>query len=142
MEIEKEYIFVYGTLRRGFKVGARSFFENFTKFLSVGYIQGKLFEVSFFPALIQSNNQNDKVSGEIYEIIKEKERFFRRIDYYEGSMYERKKINVISLEGDQIQCWVYLYIKPVTKLEEIPSGDYIQYANDNPRKFRDIFEKS
>ena len=135
MSIEKEaYLFVYGSLRSEFEI---SHFKNLIKYsdyYSKGMMQASLYEVNHYPALIENSDINKKVFGEIYRI-KNENALFSFLDEYEGCSvndkhpheYTREKVNVLCENNQSIKAWVYLYNWPIEELEEIPSGDYVDY---------------
>ena len=64
----KEIIFVYGSLRKGF-YNYKSCGLDKAKFLGEGFISGfKMFSLGSYPCVVKSNDDNDVIFGEIYEV--------------------------------------------------------------------------
>lgn len=106
----KTHLFTYGLFRDQAKL-------LLGKPISCGraYIKGKMYRVNeFYPGYIEGNG---KVWGEVFLI---DEDVFPQLDEYEGHEYERIKVK----SSSDLECWVYRYKYPVTRFEEIKSGDW------------------
>lgn len=101
--------FAYGTLKRGYcnyplleYIGA--------KFVGSGFITGyKMYDLGKYPTIIKSNNKDDIVYGEIFEV-----EDFNRLDILEGvkwGLYER-----IILPVNGKECYVYVCGKENEKM--------------------------
>jgi gamma-glutamylcyclotransferase (GGCT)/AIG2-like uncharacterized protein YtfP len=64
-----EFIFVYGTLRKGAVTAMSHVLARHGEYFADGYLQGKLYEINGYPGAIESDNAEDKVYGELYRII-------------------------------------------------------------------------
>ena len=104
------YLFVYGTLKHGFR-NDRLLCNS--KFIGEFSVPGfKMLSLRGFPGLIKSE-QNNRILGEIYNI---DDVTLSRCDCLEGykpnehksSMYIRENLRVISEVGAW-DCWVYLW---------------------------------
>jgi gamma-glutamylcyclotransferase (GGCT)/AIG2-like uncharacterized protein YtfP len=91
-------LFVYGTLKTGKGV--------------TGFIHAELHDLGAFPAVINVDNTEEWVKGEIIEV---EEKDFKRIDGYEGvpHLYIRKKAKFFDINRDptDIVVWVYEFAK-------------------------------
>ncbi len=95
-------------------------------------MQGTLYEVSGYPGAIQSNSANDKVFGELYQLL-DRDRVLARLDEYEECSdrfpkpheYIRVLVSIELSGGEAVLAWVYLYNRDVSKLQQILSGDYL-----------------
>jgi pyruvate carboxylase len=127
-EESSNYLFVYGTLKRTYKHAMHERMRTFVSYVGEGTCQGELFRIDWYPGMVSSDDEADKVIGEVYEILEEKP-LFKLLDKYEGyfansessSDYLRRKVNV--KHGSQtVQAWAYLYNLPTNDLEKITSG--------------------
>ena len=66
------HIFVYGTLRDSSVNHKAHFLKENSEFVSKGTIQANLYKVSWYPAIVLTNNQSDLVHGDVYKIPIEK----------------------------------------------------------------------
>jgi len=132
--LETEFIFVYGTLRRGAANSMHNELPRYAEFYTDASMQGKLFEIDDYPAAILSDSLEDKVYGELYRIIR-RGKLLLLLDEYEGCNkrsprpheYIRKKIPVSHSNGQSTPAWVYLYNRPIKRMKQIESGDYVSF---------------
>lgn len=125
-----DYLFVYGTLRRG--ATQHSLLNKHAIFLDRATFCGKLYQVEDYPAVISSLDSNDKVYGEVYQLLNA-EQAFSVLDNYEEMSYEfpqpheyvRKKVSVTLQNNFQITAWIYLYNLSVENKALIASGDFL-----------------
>jgi gamma-glutamylcyclotransferase (GGCT)/AIG2-like uncharacterized protein YtfP len=129
-----DYLFVYGTLRAEFdNPKSKQLLEN-AELIGAGFFHGKLYNVSWYPGAVLSENTNHKVYGCVYRL-KNTEKTLEWLDDYEGMgkndaephEYVRQKIGVFLQNHEELNCWVYLYNHSMEKLEFIPSGDYLKF---------------
>src|ERR1044071_5082105 len=66
MIYNKEYLFVYGTLRRGGGAPLSKLLSERADLVGLGTFQGKLYDLGQYPGVIPSSNPADAVIGEIY----------------------------------------------------------------------------
>ena len=129
-------LFVYGTLLSGIGHPMHEFMERYAGLEGPGFINGKLYDVLDYPALVLSNNPKKVVWGEIYRVRDEAE-LFKYLDDYEGCgphapkphEYQRDLVSVHDRAQHSLLVWTYLYKKPVSHLHLIPGGDYLAYRN-------------
>ena len=128
MIFSPEYLFVYGTLMKGFD---NPFAEKLNKqsvFVGNGSFPGLLYQVDWYPGAVYSEEGGFRVFGEIYKIENAPE-LIKELDEYEDvfedesvSLYVRRIVS-IKMENDGVlDCWVYLYNQPVADLKQIESG--------------------
>lgn len=121
------YLFVYGTLKRGFDNPFAKILEENAHFLDNGSFPGKLFQVSWYPAAVYEQDSTKLVYGEVYQLVKQPEFVLRELDKYEditpeNSEYVRAIIEVTTENGEAINCFVYLYNQPTDELVELGDG--------------------
>lgn len=130
----KEFLFVYGTLRRGFSNPARNVLEEHARWLSTAVMRGILYEIYGYPGAVLSDDPEDLVTGDLYEV-ENPDFIFSVLDDYEECNtnhqepheYRRKKLRVHLQNGDVTEAWVYLYEWDVSDKMRILSGDYLNY---------------
>lgn len=131
------FLFVYGTLMSGIKTKITTELHRKSQFLGVGKISGKLFDLGHYPGLTYDPKSSSTVIGHILKLNDPNETL-RFLDEYEnvgerfGQVNEYKRVICpINFEGEEIQCWTYLYQLPTKKLLEIKSGNYLEYLHEN-----------
>lgn len=132
-----EFIFVYGTLRKETATVMYYVLARHCEYFSDGYMQGKLYEIDGYPGAIESDNEEDKVKGEVYKIV-DRDQVLPKLDEYEECTenfpqpheYIRKKLLVSLIGGGAVSAWVYVFNHDVLPLTQIISGDYLSYLKD------------
>jgi pyruvate carboxylase len=128
----KEFLFVYGTLRKN---GGNSHYniliEN-SLFKSDATFCGKLFEISNYPGAILSNNLNDEIKGEVYSL-NNNSNILSILDEYEEcsdnfkqpTLFLREKHIVTLSNKMKLLAWIYLFNQSIEDFSQIISGDYL-----------------
>jgi gamma-glutamylcyclotransferase (GGCT)/AIG2-like uncharacterized protein YtfP len=101
------HLFVYGTLRRGSKIKIASLFHANSEFLGAGRIQGRLTRSHPHRGVVQSNQPDDWISGEVFRL-KDPAKLLPILDEYEGPDYKRTKVPVQLDSGKRLRAWMYL----------------------------------
>jgi gamma-glutamylcyclotransferase (GGCT)/AIG2-like uncharacterized protein YtfP len=75
------------------------------------------------------------VIGSVYDIGRHKQDVLAFLDDYEGvgNLFEQpneyiRQIIPVHYRNRRIDCWVYLYNRPINGNLVIPSGDYVRYT--------------
>ncbi len=132
--MKSNYLFVYGTLLKGFDSYMSKFLDKNSDFIGEGFIHGKLFEISWYPGAVLSKESSERVYGHIFKIY-EYDKTFKILDDYEGvgdttaqypNEYRRELIDAYLIDGTMIRTWVYVYNNPTEHLRLIVSGDYLK----------------
>ncbi|MDE3178060.1 MAG: gamma-glutamylcyclotransferase [Acidobacteriota bacterium] len=119
-------LFVYGTLMRSLreKVGA--------EMVGPGTIRARLYDLGDYPgATLAESGSEDFVKGELYEL-DDPDRAIKILDKYEEyfpseprrSLFTRELVTVTLEGGKKQKAWTYLYNRPVSKAQLIPSENY------------------
>lgn len=130
----QKFIFVYGTLRKQTATAMSNLLNRHGNYVTDGYLQAKLYEVKDYPAAIDSDNPNDKVYGDVYELTNTI--ILLELDNYEECTYQfpepheyrRQKRRITLSDGRLISARVYIFNHPVSDLTPIMSGDYLHYC--------------
>jgi gamma-glutamylcyclotransferase (GGCT)/AIG2-like uncharacterized protein YtfP len=135
-------LFVYGSLRSGFKSDAYEYISRFFSFVGEAKVKGKLFDLGTYPAGVTSDDES-YIIGELYTIKHEPEFGWAigQLDDYEGvavesdeiQLYQRGLVDVI-INDSSTRAWIYWYMGSVEGKPLIESGDMIQYLQqkNNP----------
>ena len=128
-------LFVYGSLRSGFKSHAYEYISRFFSFVSEAKVRGKLYDLGPYPAGVSSEGENF-IIGELYTIKHQPEFKWAigQLDDYEGvageegevPLYKRELVDVL-LSSNTTPAWIYWYVGSVEGKPLIESGDMIQY---------------
>ena len=121
------YLFVYGTLRRGFSNPYAQVLQQNATWIGKGTFPGVLYQISWYPGAIYTPDSLSKVQGEIYELTQNADQIVQELDKYEditaeNSEYIRDIIPVYTEDGRVIHCWTYLFNQPVNGLQLIEDG--------------------
>lgn len=130
----KNYLFVYGTLRKGFKNPILNEVMDNVKFIENGFIQASLFDIGEYPGIVPNNDKKSVVKGDVFEI-NDSKKVFKILDNYEGfyirninkSEYLRSKALIELSTGNKIIAWVYWYNFSVEGKQKINNSDYLEY---------------
>lgn len=130
-----DYLFVYGTLQKESDNDMSKFLSANSKAVGKGYIQGKLYKISWFPGAIVSKNSSEKVYGTLFKL-KNISSTLEILDHYEGfykhntetSLFKREITTVFLENGALVDAWVYLYNQNITEGKRILSGDFLKDA--------------
>lgn len=127
-----EYLFVYGTLRRGSGHPMQALLSRRTRWLGPAVLRARLFRVGAYPAVIASVRPAERVHGDVY-VLDTPARLLARLDAYEGCdaaarpprEYRRERLPVRLRRGSRLEAWVYVYNRPLRGLRRLRSGDFL-----------------
>jgi gamma-glutamylcyclotransferase (GGCT)/AIG2-like uncharacterized protein YtfP len=134
----KEYMFVYGTLRRNHTLKLKEKVRDDWRYVGQGKIGAAMYDLGSYPGAIRSTTGTE-VIGDVFEL-NEPERVLRTLDKYEGigpneaaSEFVRRKSRVRLRSGKTVTAWIYWYnFDPADKVR-IKHKDYLNYLK-NKRK--------
>jgi gamma-glutamylcyclotransferase (GGCT)/AIG2-like uncharacterized protein YtfP len=123
------YLFVYGTLLDKDNEFA-AFMRAHCQLIKPGKFKGHLYDIGEYPGAIADFNAPSYVHGSIY-LMDNAKKVLEVLDDYEGYGPEQEQPNLfirrlveIETSSRSIDCWVYLYNRPVDQLKLIEGGDY------------------
>ena len=129
------HLFVYGSLRSGFKAPAYEYISRFFNFVGDAKVKGKLYDLGEYPAGKPAHEEN-WIIGELYAIKNEHEFSWAigQLDSYEGvnteqgeiQLFRRELTNVLMNEK-VVVAWIYWYNGSVDGKPAIASGDMMEY---------------
>jgi gamma-glutamylcyclotransferase (GGCT)/AIG2-like uncharacterized protein YtfP len=128
-------LFVYGSLRSGFKNPAYEYLTRYFTYAGEALIKGQFYDAGTHPVAIPSNNE-DMIVGELYTLNNAEEFSwaFEQLDDYEGvhveagetPLYKRALVEVYQLD-QIITAWVYWFNGNIDALPKIETGDIVQF---------------
>jgi gamma-glutamylcyclotransferase (GGCT)/AIG2-like uncharacterized protein YtfP len=133
-------LFVYGSLRSGFRNTAYQYLSSYFTLIGEGKVKGKLFDKGTYPVAVPDHDDNF-IDGELYQLNNPAEFAWaiEQIDDYEGLHVEvgekplyKRDVATVYINGEQTKAWIYWYDGSVEGYPELPSGnilDYLQQRN-------------
>ena len=128
-------IFVYGSLRSGFRNPAYEYLTRYFKYSGEALVKGKFFDAGSHPVALPTNDEHF-ILGELYNMNSEEEFSwaFTQLDDYEGlnvevgetPLYKRDLVEVYQNGETQI-AWIYWYNQSIDGMPEIETGDVMRY---------------
>lgn len=129
MAEESRFLFVYGTLRRGFGHPMHDRLSRYASLVGPASTAGQLFDMGRYPAAVVATREDDLIHGELYEL-DDSDEVWPWLDEYEGyfpgdaadSLFVRR-VALVDIEGrEPLHAWIYWYNRPVDGFEHIASG--------------------
>jgi gamma-glutamylcyclotransferase (GGCT)/AIG2-like uncharacterized protein YtfP len=132
------YLFVYCSLRSGFRSPAYEYISRFFNYVCEGKVKGLLFDMGSYPAGIPAGD-DAFIVGELYSIRDESEFEWAigQLDDYEGvnvesdeiQLYRRELAEVLT-DDKKVLAWMYWFNGDVSDKPAIASGDLMEYLKD------------
>lgn len=132
MSTVPDFLFVYGTLMRGFPL--HHLLTDQCEFVGAGTVTGCLLDLGRYPGAVPGDA--GFVHGEVYRLLAP--RLLAALDREEGyrpdaparSLYLRRPVEVRLSDGREVSAWIYWYNGPHGRAVAIPGGDYRQHVPD------------
>jgi gamma-glutamylcyclotransferase (GGCT)/AIG2-like uncharacterized protein YtfP len=133
-----DLLFVYGTLRKGNANSMVEYLSTQAEFLAYGRFQGRMYQISYYPGVLASDNANEQVYGEVYRL-NDAQATLTILDEYEecstsdpqAAEYKRVTTRIDGLDGSVFEpVWIYLYQWPVADKRMIKTGDFMQMRQE------------
>lgn len=128
-------LFVYGSLRSGFKSSAYEYISRYFTLIGEAKVKGEMFDMGSYPAATPTTK--DKfVIGELYRITHENEFAWAigQLDDYEGVTVDVDEVQLYKRELTEVfihdhitHAWIYWYNGDVSGRAPVPSGDIMEY---------------
>ena len=132
------HLFVYGSLRSGFRSPIYEYISRYFKFIGDARVKGKLFDLGSYPGGVPTNEES-YIIGELYRILDEAEFSWAiaQLDDYEGVNVEsdeiqlyRRELSDALINNEIIPAWIYWYNGEVSGRPVITSGDLMEYLGN------------
>lgn len=130
-------LFVYGSLRSGFRTDAYAYLTNFFNFLGSATVHGKLFHNGRVPVATPSTDE-ELLVGELYELKKTSDFnwAFGQLDDYEGLSVEpgeippyKREIALVNFDNNTHAAWIYWFNGSTEGFPELGTDDLLKYFN-------------
>ncbi len=121
----KDYLFVYGTLRNDYNLKLKDKVSNELEYIGSAKIGASLYDLGKYPGAIKENTKSE-VMGDVF-LINNPERVFKILDKYEGNKFSRERNRVRLRSGKLINAWVYWYNQKPEPRRKIPYKNYLNY---------------
>lgn len=141
--MDKNQLFVYGSLRSGFHHPAYDYISRYFSFVSSARIKGVVYDAGHYPAALPSTDESFIV-GELYQLKNEDEFDWAiaQLDDYEGlnaeeheiCLFKREITEVFINDSAKTQAWVYWFNGDVTGNPVITSGDALKYYQEKNKQ--------
>jgi len=127
---EREYLFVYGTLKRSIANPVGSMMRVHANYRAEAVIAGRIYDLGPYPGII-IEDCGAAVYGELYEIV-HPNALLALLDAYEGCgsgdpfphEFVRVEATVRDTDGIDYRAWVYAYQGQVDQNRVLTSGYY------------------
>ena len=133
--MQKQRLFVYGSLRSGFRNPAYQYLTQFFHLLGEAVVKGRFYDKGNTPVAVPTND-DAFITGELYEMNDDAEVnwAFEQLDDYEGlnvvpgetALYKRE-MTTAYMEGNPYPAWIYWYNRDISTFKEITPGDVLKY---------------
>lgn len=118
------YLFVYGTLKSGFRNRFARRLRREARLLGRAYMPGRLYRIRWYPGMRLPRGPEDLVTGELYKL-HQPSKTLEVLDAYEGPHHYRRELHRATLEtGQAYRAWVYMYRQPRPEHCHVVSGDW------------------
>lgn len=131
-------LFVYSSLRSGFRNTAYQYITRYFTLLGEAVVQGQFFDQGEYPVAVPSDDDHF-IHGELYQL-NDKEDFawaFEQLDDYEGVKVEdgeqpiyRRGIAIVYHLGKPCEASIYWYNGDTEHMPAIETGDVFNYLQD------------
>lgn len=131
-------LFVYGSLRSGFRSPVYEYISRFFKFIGEARVKGKLYDMGSYPAGVGTSEES-YIIGELYQAKNEHEFSWAigQLDDYEGVSVEadeiqlyRREVTDVYINGEVTKAWIYWYNGDIAGRPVITSGDLMEYLKN------------
>jgi gamma-glutamylcyclotransferase (GGCT)/AIG2-like uncharacterized protein YtfP len=132
----KDYLFVYGTLRKDYDLKLRKKVQNDLEYAGRAKVGASLYDLGSYPGAVKSNDGRE-VIGDVF-LVNDPGRVFQVLDKYEGyrenetsnSEFVRKRNRVKMSSGKNVNAWVYWYNFDTGNKTKIRQKDYLNYLKN------------
>ncbi len=132
----KDYLFVYGTLRKDYDLKLRKKVQNDLEYVGRAKVGASLYDLGSYPGAVKSNDGRE-VIGDVF-LVNDPGRVFQVLDKYEGyrenetsnSEFVRKRNRVKMSSGKNVNAWVYWYNFDTGNKTKIRQKDYLNYLKN------------
>ena len=126
-----DLLFVYGTLLSGIDHPMGRKLRNEATLLGPASTRGRLYQISWYPGLVPSNDGTEMVKGELYRL-PEPQKSFGWLDEYEAvdSGEYRRSVGEVFHKDSLLKAWMYIYQGNVAACKWLIGGDFKEAMHD------------
>lgn len=138
MKNEIFQLFVYGSLRSGFRNPIYHYLTQYFHLQGEAVVRGRFYDSGDYPVALPTE-EDHFLSGELYEVNSAEEFSWaiEQLDDYEGinvetgeePLYRRDLVEVFR-NGIPTQAWIYWYNQSVEGMPAIETGDVLKYLQE------------
>ena len=138
MQTPSQQLFVYGSLRSGFRNPVYQYLTKYFRLVGEAVVHGKFYDKGPFPVAIPIDGDSF-ITGELYAVNNPEEFNWaiEQLDDYEGlnvepgekPLYKRELVTVFR-EGAPSLAWIYWYNESIEGMKEIATGDVLKYLQE------------
>ena len=136
MDTSTYQLFVYGSLRSGFRNPAYSYLTKYFHLQGEAVVKGKFYDAGAHPVAVPASADESFIHGELY-VVNNPDEFgwaIEQLDDYEGINVEagesplyRREITSAYQDGQGSKAWIYWYNGSTAGMPVIDFGDILQY---------------
>ena len=132
----KDYLFVYGTLRKNYDLKLKNRVKDGLQYLGQAKIGAALYDLGRYPGAVKDKTGKEVV-GDVF-LVNDPEGVFRVLDKYEGfakasaakSEFVRRKGKVRMRSGKELNAWIYWYNFDLSGKAPIRYKNYLNYLKN------------
>lgn len=120
--VNNNYLFVYGTLKRG-RVRHEILIEENAEFVDEAVLEGyNLYDIGYYPGIVEGSG---KVYGEVYKVSDKLIEILDAIEGVERNLFKRKILPVeLMSQKTKLYVFVYVFQRKTKYLQLIANGKY------------------
>ena len=130
-----EYLFVYGTLRKGYDLKLKDKVSDHLQYVGQAKVGASMYNIGRYPGAVRSS-KGDEIIGDVF-LLDNPSRVLKILDKYEGipegkerdAEFIRKKNRVWLRSGKYVDAWVYWYNFTTEKKLKIKYKNYLTYIS-------------
>lgn len=138
MSNEIYHLFVYGSLRSGFRNPVYQYLTQYFHLLGDAVVRARFYDAGTHPVATSTTDEHF-INGELYAINKPEEFNWaiEQLDDYEGlntevgetPLYKREQVEVYQ-NGQPVAAWIYWYNDSIDGMPAIETGDVLKYLQE------------
>lgn len=131
-------LFVYGSLRSGFRNPVYHYLTQYFQFNGEALVKGRFFDNGSFPVALPTTEEHF-IKGELYRVINPEEFAWaiEQLDDYEGinvesgeqPLYRREEVEFFQ-DGKPGKAWIYWYNQSVNGMTALETSDALKYLEE------------
>jgi len=129
----KEYLFVYGTLRKDYDLKVKNKVRADLQYVGRGKVAASMYDIGKYPGAIQDKS-GEEVVGDVF-LLNDPPKVLGILDKYEGiskvaegqDEFIRKKRRIKLRSGKHLNAWIYWYNCSIEGKLKIKYKDYLNY---------------